>query len=456
MRAFKTKNKPIRIVVILFAIILALLLLFSCGKKTDPGDGRKTAQVRAAAATAKPFHDELSSFGTVTYKIKNDITAQVEGIITELRVREGDEVRMGQEIALLKNVQLEIQREQYENALDSAKAGLFMARTRLEEGRLGVESRLLSIDKNQLALKQQEMEMTEARSALENRKALLDIGGITDSAYRSLELSVSSKEAEIGILKKDIEIARLGLRDTDLIAAGFTPSEDSETRKQQFIELNTRSAAAEFETAEANLRNAEKTLDSANRLIEELSIRSSVAGVVGALYFETGEYVPRNEKIATIMDISRVYALFYIQEQDISSFARGAPLGIEIPSLKKNLSAGIDEISPMADPQSGNFSVKAEIPNRDLNIKPGMFIKCRIPRSQEMSFPVVPETVLARTRGNEGELYCVINGIAVLKTVTVQAKKNGELWISSGLNEGDVVIDKPSPFLKEGEYVEYR
>lgn len=449
-----TKTKGI--ILILIALIFTVLLLFSCEKKTVSQEERRIVRVRAAAATTKPFHDELSSFGTITYKIKNDITAQVEGTITELRVRDGDEVGRGQLIARLKNVQLEIQRDQYGNALDSARANLFMAQTRVEEARLGVESRLLSIDKNRLRLAQLEPELAEARSAMENGKALLEIGGITDAAYRGLELSVSSKEAELGILKKDIEIARLGLRDTDLSAAGFTPSADSETRKRQFIELNTRSAAAELKTAEANLRNAEKTLDSANRLIEELSIRSSVAGVAGALYFENGEYVPQNEKIATVMDTSRVYALFYIQEQDISNFTIGTPLRIEIPSLKKNLNAEINEISPMADPQSGNFSVKAEIPNEDLSIKPGMFIKCLIPRIEETSYPVVPDTALVHTKDNEGEIFCVINGIAVIKTVRVQAKKNGELWISSGLDEGDVVIDKPSPFLKEGEYVEYR
>jgi RND family efflux transporter MFP subunit len=463
VHAFKTTTKA--------GIVLALLLLFSCETKTASPE-RRVTQVRAAAVTVKPFHDDLSSFGTITYKGKNDITAQVEGTISELRVREGDSVGMGQEIARLKNVQLEIQKEQYKNALDSAKANFFMAETRMEEARLGVESRLLSIEKNQLNLKQQELELTEARSSLGSKKALLKLGGITEAAYRNLELSVSSREAEIDVLKKDIEIARLGLRDLDLIAASLTPSSDSETRKRQFIELNTRAAAAELETAEANLRNAEKTLDSTNRLIEELTVRSSIAGVVGALYFEEGEYVPGNGKIATIMDISRVYALFYIQEQDISGFSRGAPLGIEIPSLRKNLTATIDEISPIADPQSGNFSVRAEISNQDLSIKPGMFIKCLIPRhlppgpgvwtaqadspAEEAGYPVVNETALVRARENQGELYCVMNGIAVLKTVGILAKKNGELWISSGLGEGDVVIDKPSPFLKEGEYVEYR
>jgi RND family efflux transporter MFP subunit len=441
----------------IFLAALLLPLLLSCGgQKTAFTEDRKITAVQAAAAVLQPYHNDLNSFGTITYRIKNNITAQVEGTIMTINVKEGDTVMNGQVLARLRNVQLEIQQEQYENALDSAKAGLFTAQTRMEEARLGIESRLLSLDKSGLKLAQQELELTELYTAAESRRELLAIGGITDAAYRSLELSVSSKEAEIAILRKDIEVSQLGLRDSDLIAAGFTIDSEGAEKVKQFVELNTRTAAADIEAAAANVRNAEKGIDSVRRLVEELSIRSSVAGVVAALYFENGEYIPQNEKIATIMDISRVYAIFYIQEQDISNFTRGAPLRIEIPSLRKNIDAGIDEISPMADPQSGNFSIKAEIPNDDLSIKPGMFIKCVIPRVQDVNYPVIPETALVGADGGEGSVYCIVNGIAVIKAVRVYAQKDGSLWIAAGINEGDMVIDKPSPFLKEGEYVEYR
>jgi RND family efflux transporter MFP subunit len=439
------------------ALFLAAgLCLFSCTEKPAAGDGQ-VLSVLASPVEIKVLQDELASFGIIAYKTKNDITVQVEGTITTILAREGDWIDGNAPIARLKNVQMEIQREQTAIVVEQARTSLSLAHTRLEESRLSAESRFLALEKGKLHLSQKELELEEARSSLGSRRELWEIGGLTDEAYRNLELSVSSLEAEINMLKKDLEIAALGLREQDLEAAGIAVSADSAERKQQFISLNTRSAQAEIEAARANLQNAEKSLDSVERLMEELTIRSSVPGIVGALYFENGEFAGRNEKLATVMDISRVLAVFFIQEQDIRDLRPGSTLHVDIPSLDLAYDTGITEISPVADPQSGNFSVKAELPNRDNRIRPGMFIRCRIPRGEENRFPAIPETsLLQRDSGEEGQVFCVINSIAVLREIKIAARKEGFLWISSGIKEGDLVIDKPSPYLKEGIYVEYR
>jgi len=438
-------------ITILFFVIFSG---FSCNRDNTETNETRVTPVRSITVVNRNLDNDLNSFGTISYKAKNDITARVDGIITVLNVREGDTINNRQQLALLQNVQLEIQRDQHENALSSASAALFMAQTKMYEARLGVESRLLNIDKNRLILIQHELELEDAHNTLKGRKELHGIGGITDASLRSLELSVSAKEAEIAVLKKDIEIAQLGLRDSDLINAGFRIAGTDGEKLQQLIQLNTRTVAAEIQTAEANVRNADKSLDAVQKLLSELIIRSTVTGVVGALYFENGEHVSQNEKIATIMDISSVNAVFFIQEQDIVNFVHGTPLTIEIPSLNRSFNAKINEISPVADPQSGNFSVKAVIPNEDLRIKPGMFIKCVIPRSQNISYPAIPETALIRANGTEGSVFCIVNGVAILKQIQIQAQKDGMVWLSSGLYSGDVVIDKPSPFLREGGYVE--
>jgi RND family efflux transporter MFP subunit len=359
------------------------------------------------------------------------------------------------EAAALRNIQLEIQHEQYENTLLSAKAALFMAETKLQDARLGVESRLLSLEKNHLNLAQQELILEDARITLAGKIELYNIGGITTADYRNLQLSVSSKETDISILKKEQEMANLGLRDEDLIEAGYGIAEDKEERKRDLVELNTRTQAAELQTARANVSNAEKSLDSIKKQLDELVIKSTVTGIIGALYFENGEHVPANEKIATVMDISSVYAVFSIQEQDIINFTTGTALEIEIPSLSKTTGAAIDEISPVADPQSGNFSVKAELRNSDTSIKPGMFVKCVIPRRQGEAYPAISETALVKSDGSEGVVYGVVNGFAVLKQIQIRAQKEGTVWIAGGLKEHDLVVDKPSPFLKEGEHVQY-
>jgi RND family efflux transporter MFP subunit len=413
--------------------------------------------VRAQAAELRLLRNELASFGTISYKAKNDITVQVGGTIVNILVREGEWVDRGAPIARLKNVQLEIQRDQAAISLEQARTALSLSRTKLQEARLGAESRFLSVERQKLNLVQKELELEEAQSSLRNRRELWEIGGLTDEAYRNLELAVLSQEAEIGMMKKDLEIASLGLREEDLLAAGITAAPDGAERKEQFIALNIRSAGAEVEAAEANLRSAEKAFDSVTRLLEELTIRSTVSGILGALYFENGEFADANEKLAAVMDISTVNGVFFVQEQDIRDIRTGAPLSVDIPSLGLAFDAGITEISPVADPQSGNFSVKTEFSNVESRIRPGMFVKCRIPRGEGESLPAIPESSLLRgDTGEEGQVFCVNGGIAVLREVRIRARQEGWIWISSGIEEGDLVIDKPSPYLREGVYVEYQ
>jgi RND family efflux transporter MFP subunit len=431
------------------------LTQFSCSPKAV-SSGEQTLAVQPVPAELRPLHERISTFGAITYRIKNDITVQVEGTISSLYVKEGDQVKAGQPLAQLRNLDLEMEKEQYENTLDAARARLSTARAGMQEARLAVEARLLSVAKGEYSLTQQELEFAEAADSLEKQRKLLSLGGLTAAAFRNMEVSLSAKGAGIAILKKELEITRLGLRDEDLATAGFELSPDPAEKTRQFIELNTRAAAAELEAAEAGLRSAEKNLESVNRLMGELTIPSTAAGIVGALYFEKGEHVSQNEKFATVMDTSRVFAVFYIQEQDMIHFAEGSAAEIEIPSLGQRIQAKLDEISPVADPQSGNFSVKASLPNPDLSIKPGMFIRCLIPRTEELLLPAIPETALLTDKAGRDYVFCAVKGAAVIKTVNVHSRKDGMLWIEEGIAEGDTVIDKPSPFLKEGTPVEYR
>ncbi len=404
-------------------------------------------------ASNKKFDNDLACFGSIAIRTKNDITVRVQGIINNVFVKEGSLVTAGQAIASLQNVQLEIQKEQYENALRSGRAALAMAEARLEEASLAVEGRYIAMDKKRLELEQLELELAEEQEILKSKKDLYELGGITEAAYRNLQLSRAAKEAGISILKKEMEISELGLRDIDLLNAGLEIPEDYAKKKRAIILLNTRSAEAELVSARAALANAEKSLDSIMRLISDLTVRSATNGTIAAIYFQKGEHVSEYEKLATVMDSSRLFAIFYIQEEDITGFEIGSPMTIEIPSLKKTIHSELEEISPLADPQSGNFIVKAVLENADLSIKPGMFAKCVIPRKNEEYYPVIPESALVKVGNSEGSVFCASNGFAVLKTVQLFAIKDGFAWIKNGLSEGETLVDKPSPFLKEGEKI---
>jgi len=428
---------------------------FSCNKNSAVDNlNSNNTLVNTVKVQNKVLKESLNNFGTISYKTKNDVTNLVAGNVQAIYVKEGDTIKKNQVICVLRNVQLEIQKEQAESSVKSAKAALTIQENNLKEQKLSVESRLISIEKADLNIQQKELELELQKKELENQEHLNELGGITDSELEKARLSILAAETNISLLKKEREISLLGLRNEDLIQNGIIPAEDENERKIQIIDLNIRSSVSQVESAKAQLEAAQQQLASAEKLIDELTIRAPVPGIVSTKYYEAGEYVKENEKIITIIDTTSVYAILYVQEQDMVNIQEGVFMDITIPSINKSFNTTIDDISPIADPQTGNFAIKSILKNNKGEIKPGMFIKCSLLKGEQKSYPCLPDTVLISNNVNNPKVFCVVNNLAVQKSINIIAHKDGNIWVEAGVNDGDVVINKPSPFLKEGQYVE--
>lgn len=438
-------------------IIITSVILFSCQKKNNYSfeNNSESSHVKTVKVIKENYIEDLNSFGTISYKLKNDVTCLKEGQIFYFPYKEGDFIKKGQIIARLKNVQLDFQKEQYENALISAKASLEITKNQLRESELSVEKALISLEKSQLNIKQKELELELQQETLKNKTELHEIGGVTDSSLKQLQISVKSLETDINILKKELEISSLGYRDQDLIDAGYSIPDDKEERKKLLITLNTRSVVTQIKAGEAEVNNAQTSLSAINKLIEELTIKSPINGVLGSKTYEIGEFVKENESIATMLDISEVYGVIYIQEKDIINYSIGSSIEIEIPSLNKKIQTKIAEISPYADPQSGNFSVKAKIENKDQKIKPGMFIKCSLKQANVCELCKIPESSIISKSENSGIIFFINNGFAVQQKINIKHLKDGFIWFESENMDGIYVIDNPSPFLREGQSVTF-
>ena len=434
---------------LILSATIALIASVSCAANGAARDGLERPRVRKTVARRMPFIETLECYGTVSFLAKNDVTAVVEGTLAELHAREGDAVSKGQKLATLRNVQLELELRRARCAVESAEAALNGARISKDDARRGVEGRMLSLARTDIAIRQKRTELGDAQKKLSVKKRLHDIGGVTDQGYGDALMSIASQESEIAVAEKEREIQSIGLRERDLLEAGIDPSDDQSALVAQFIELNTRSFDAQIESALANLGNARGSVESIERLIEQLTVRAPCSGIVGAKYFEPGEFVKQNEKAFTIIDTSKVYAVFAIQERDVVSFGKGSPLRIKVESIDREIEAKISDISPMADPESGNFTVKALIPN-GIGMKPGMFVRCSIPRNDEVTCVVVPDSSLVRKTGDDGYVFAIANGVAVLRQVRIKADKEGMIWTESGISGDEAIVDSPSPFLKEG------
>ncbi len=436
-------------------IFFWLIFITSCEKKESLQKDTyiQPTEVEVVKIQKDDYVENLNSFGTISYNFKNNITCLQSGQIYYFPHKEGDYIKKGQIIAKLKNIQLDFQKDQYINTLTSAKASLEITKNQLREQELSVESALILLEKAKLNIEQKELELELQRENLKTKEELYAIGGVTESALKQIKISVKSLETDIAILKKELEISMLGYRDQDLLNAGYIIPIDLNEKKKLIIELNTLSIVTQIKAAEAEVKNAETALSSINKLIDELVITSPLSGVLGSKSYELGEFVKENESIATIMDISNVYGVINIQEKDIVNYSVGSNIEIEIPSLSRKINTKISEISPYADPQSGNFSVKAKIENKDNIIKPGMFIKCNLKQANTTTLYKLPESTLISKSNDVGLVFYVNNGFVIQQSINIKHLKDGFVWFDSELNENDYIINNPSPFLREGQSV---
>lgn len=440
----------------LFPLIILGPLVFSCaGRDGGTPEGLSPKQnlrsVEVVIAEMRENVPEIESFGSISFITKTDISPSVEGIIRRIHVEEGDRVAPNSLLAEIENLQLEIRGKQAEMNIRKAEAALSLAEAEYWEGKLRTEAELISIEKLNLSIKQQARELKQQEGDIANKERLYEVDGISEEQMKKLRLSYRSALTDYENALKELDIKMIGFRDEDIRSRGYTVPADTGKRREVLREINNLSLEAEIEAAEANLASAEAELESAELLLSELRLSSPAEAVVGSKYLEEGERITPGTILFTLFTDERVYAVFPVQERDILFLSEGQTVIVTVPALEDlEFTGTLDLISPTVDPGSGNIMVKAVVANTESALKPGMFVRVKVRYGKPADTIFIPETCISK--GNE--VFTVVNGRVFRRELNTGTKKDGEIEIKSGLREGDIIVDSPSPALQEGEHVE--
>jgi HlyD family secretion protein len=454
------RRSPSAALASLFAAVLttlAVVLTAGCAaeqpkQETGPGE-----QVKTVVAKLEEITPEIRSFGTITYYRKTDVASTTTGSIGSIFAEEGSAVRAGQTLATIDNVQLLLQKKRTEEQIKQARSALELSEAKLSEAKLQVEARLESVLITEMDLKQKKIELDDLGRLLKNKEQLYLVGGLSDEVIHTQRMQYESQKSQYEMAVKNLEMQKIGLRDQDIRDAGLPlPGTDAE-RVRALQTVNTQTLGAEVKVAQASLDASLTELEAVNQLLSETIIRSPVSGLVGMRYLEQGERVQPDAKLFTVLDTSRVYAVFPVAESEGGLITEGMNVEITMDALdKKTFNAKIALVSPLVDPQTGNLTVKALLPNPSLVLKPGMFARARVISGQPRRTILVPKTCLLKKEGKSGEVFTVVRNRVCLNKIQLGVEKENLVEAAAGLSEGNAVIDSPSPLLKEGQNVEVK
>ena len=436
-----------------FLVFLFPFIFISCIGSQSHENNDAPIPVRLSPAVLRDDPEILRGFGSLSYVKKFEVVSLLDGVLYVLHFREGERIRTGDLIAVLHNPQINLAARRAEDSYSQAIASLDIAQVRLRDSIYNAEMRILENEKSMDELAQAVLVLEEERRKIANREAIYEAGGISDEAIREERFRLAAMENQIVLLGRDLEIRRIGLRESDLAAAGMHVPEDREEFHRALIHLASMGARAEVDAARANLESAAREVEASRILERELYIRSPGPGIVGARYVEVGERIQREDRILTIIEDESLYAFFPVPESEAYKIQKG--MTAYVTSVGDEVySAVVDLVSPQADSQTFTFTVRVLLESGvNGSLRPGMFARVSIPLENDRQVLLVPESAFAFVRENTARVFTVNNNTLSERNVQIGSRHGEEREIISGLNPGELVVLNPGSSHREGVYV---
>jgi membrane fusion protein (multidrug efflux system) len=226
-----------------------------------------------------------------------------------------------------------------------------------------------------------------------------------------------------------------------------------ETRAISQQEYDDAVAARELAQADVNL--AEAALETASLNLGYATVTAPIRGRIGRAAVTEGALVGQNEAtpLATVQQIDPVYVNLTQSSSDALRLKRALESGsaaedgaaqvvILTEDGREHPQAGrllFSEVS--VDEGTGTIALRAEVPNPDRSLLPGMYVRARLQQAVARDAITVPQQAVVRA-GDGASVWVVKDGKAERRTVQVSAAHGDQWVIASGLAAGErIVVD---------------
>ena len=270
---------------------------------------------------------------------------------------------------------------------------------------------------------------TRAREAVEITPRISSI--ITAIRFREGE----SVKAGAVLVELDNAEERAALAEAE---ATVIDSRGQFRRANELLVSNTVSVS-QVQQLEATKNADEARLRAAQARFEQSLVRAPFAGRIGLRHVSPGSLVSPGTVITTLDDLSSVRLDFTVPE----SFLGVLQAGLEIQARSvafegRDFGGTVATIDTRVDPVTRAVTIRADLPNDDGLLKPGMFLTVRL-AGQARARVVVPEAALV-PEGDRQMVYTVRDGRSWRTEVVVGRRLRGEVEILEGLRAGDEVV----------------
>jgi membrane fusion protein (multidrug efflux system) len=152
---------------------------------------------------------------------------------------------------------------------------------------------------------------------------------------------------------------------------------------------------AQLDADEAALKGAMTDVDAIQAQIAKKTIRAPFSGRLGIRTVNLGQYLVPGTPVAILETIESVHVDFTLPQQNLAEVAVGMPVRVALDadsdpkSLREGIIAAVD---PAIDATSRSIKLRADVPNEDEKLRPGMFVRVTVLLPQTSNVVTVSAT----------------------------------------------------------------
>jgi membrane fusion protein, copper/silver efflux system len=182
-----------------------------------------------------------------------------------------------------------------------------------------------------------------------------------------------------------------------------------------------------------------KRLGDSHKVPDNIEVGAPADGFIVARNIAPGLRFERGIELYRIADLSHVWILADVYEDEAQYFTPGAMARVSLPGQNKTFQARVSDVLPQIDPTTRTLKLRLEVDNRDFSLRPDMFVDVQLKVPAPRGLSVLSDALV--DSGDRKQVYVeVSDGEFQPREVQIGARFGDRVQIVNGLKEGESVV----------------
>lgn len=223
-------------------------------------------------------------------------------------------------------------------------------------------------------------------------------------------------------------------------------------RRQKDLLEKKSTSQSDYDSADAQFRQAEATVASAKAMIARKTIRAPFTGQIGIRKANLGQYLNAGDPVVPLQALDPIRVNFSLPQQNLAAVTVGTEVRLRTDATgDREFTGRINAVNSQVDESTRNFQTQATLENKDGTLRPGMFGNVEIVLPERQSVLPVPASAVAYAP--YGDSLFIVEMVPDPKDPAKKRQVKGvrQQFVKLGPTRGDLVAILTG--LKEGEEV---